>query len=131
MVGAGVMVAQSITGPPAGTVSLMYVTGIPSRPGGDPNHVRDVVSASLNLTKHTKDAEKLDAAGAATRHLFLWIDPLTRADIGRALREGVPIVAPLSIRISQLWLGLPDGTDVRVLRWAPDASWQLVRAPQF
>lgn len=126
MAAAGVMIASSVAGPPPGTVMFTYPFGTQTRPVGDPNHITTVVTASLALAKHVKDAEKLDASGLAVRHLFLWVDPLTRIDIGRALDEGWPTTDPVvDPRITQLWLGLPGSDQVNVLRWSTGMGWQI------
>jgi hypothetical protein len=125
MATAGVMIASSVTGPPPGMVMFGYATGIPSRPTGDPDHVGAAVTMALALPKHIKDAEKLDASGADVRHLFLWVDPLTRLDIGRALGDGVPTAEPVvDPRITEIWLGLPAGNGVEVLRWSEGDGWR-------
>ena len=130
MATAGVMTASSVTGPPPGTVMFGYATGMPSRPAGDPNHISTAVTTALALPKHIKDAEKLDASGAAVRHLFLWVDPLTRLDIGRALGDGVPTADPVvDPRITEIWLGRPAGTAVEVLRWSKGAGWRYAQVP--
>ncbi len=107
---AGVMIASAVTGPPGGTVRFAYASGLPSRPAGDPNHIAAAVTGALALPKHIDDAAKLAASGVPDRHLFLWVDPLTRPDIGRALNDGIPSVYPsVDTRITGVWLGLPAG----------------------
>lgn len=124
MASAGVLTAAAVSGPPGGHVSLAYVSGIPSRTAGDPNHVSIAVTDALRLPRHIADAEKLAASGATVRHLFLWVDPLTRLDIGRALADGTPTLAPIvDPRITDLWLGLPNESGVDVLRWSHTEGW--------
>jgi hypothetical protein len=121
----GVMMASSVTGPPPGLVMFRYATGIPSRPAGDPNHVSTAVTMALALPKHIKDAEKLDTSGVDVRHLFLWVDSLTRLDIRHALDDGVPTSDPVvDPRITEIWLGPPAGNDLEVLRWSEGDGWR-------
>lgn len=76
---------------------------------------------ALALPKHVKDAEKLDASGASSRHLFLWVDPLTRLDIGRALGRGVPTAEPVvDPRITEIWLA---GVTARARTRRPARRW--------
>jgi hypothetical protein len=125
MAAAGVMIASSVTGPAAGTVMFGYATGGPSRPAGDPNHITTAVTEALAQPGHVGDAEKLDASGAVVRHLFLWVDPLTRLDIARALADGIPTARPtVDPRVSEIWLGLPDNAAVDVLRWSHGSAWR-------
>jgi len=125
MTAAGVIIASAVAGPPAGIVSFAYVSDIESRPAGDPNHITTALTQALTLPRHIADAEKLAASGAAVRHLFVWVDPLTRLDIGRALTEGLPTVAPVvDPRITDVWLGLPDESGVDVLRWSAADGWR-------
>jgi hypothetical protein len=125
MVAAGVMIASAVAGPPGGMVSFGYVSDIPSRPAGDPNHIVTAVTDTLTLSRHIADAERLAASGVAVRHLFLWVDPPTRLDLGRAPAEGLPTVAPtVDPRITDVWLGLPDESGFDVLRWSVADGWR-------
>lgn len=125
IVDAGVMIASTTMGPPAGTVSFFYTSTIPSRPYGDPNHIAAAVSETLAHRRHVADAEKLDASGASVRHLFLWVDSLTRLDIGRALTDGMPSAAPtVDPRITDVWLGLPDTAAATIASWSPAHGWR-------
>lgn len=128
IVGAGVIIASVIAGPPAGMISFGYASDIPCRPASDPNHITTAVSDALALPRHMADAEKLAASGVAVRHLFLWVDPLTRLDIGRALTLGTPTAPPaVDPRITAVWLGLPNESGVSVLRWSAAEGWRYAR----
>jgi hypothetical protein len=125
MARAGVIIASAVAGPPAGMISLGYASATPSRPADDPNHVTNAVTNALTLPRHRADAEKLAASGLAVRHLYLWVDPLTRLDMIRALAQGTPTAAPaVDSRITDVWLGLPDESGVGVLRWSAAEGWR-------
>ncbi|MFY1696083.1 hypothetical protein [Solwaraspora sp. WMMA2101] len=127
---AGVMIASVVPGPPAGEVALAYLSGMPSRPAGDPNHIAKTLTEALTLPRHVGDAAKLNRSGATDRHLFMWVDPVTRLDISRALGEGIPTVDPIvDPRITEVWLGLPTGDHVDVLRWSSTAGWRYAQVP--
>lgn len=122
---AGVMIASAVSGPPAGLVSLVYASGFPTRPAGDPNHVSRALTEVLELERHQKDAAKLDQSGVPVRHLFLWIDMASRWDVVRAFGEGVPTTDPrVDERITWVWLAVPTENGADVLRWSAQAGWR-------
>jgi hypothetical protein len=122
---AGVMIASAISGPPAGLVSLCYASGLTTRPAGDPNHVSRALTEILTLERHQKDAAKLDHSGVPVRHLFLWVDVMSRLDVARAFGEGVPTLAPrVDVRITTVWLAVPTENGAEVLRWSAPVGWR-------
>ena len=122
---AGVMIASAISGPPAGLVSLCYPSCFPPRPAGDPDHVSRALTEVLALERHQKDAAKLDRSGVPVRHLFLWVDVMSRLDVVHALSEGVPTLAPrVDGRITEVWLAVPTENGAEVLRWSAPIGWR-------
>ncbi|MFI5861773.1 hypothetical protein [Streptomyces sp. NPDC051546] len=122
---AGVMRASIVPGLPAGTVSLAYVSDVPTRPAGDPNHVTRALTEVLALERHQKDAAKLDRSGVPVRHLFLWVDMASRWDVVRAFDEGTPTIDPrVDERITWVWLAVPTENGADVLRWTAGTGWR-------
>ncbi|WP_327074399.1 hypothetical protein OG196_31650 [Kitasatospora purpeofusca] len=122
---AGVLIASGVPGGPAGMVSLAYVSDVPRRLAGDPDHVSRALTEVLALERHQKDAAKLDRSGASVRHLFLWVDLQSRIDVVRAFEEGVPTAAPeVDRRITTVWLAVRVTEGVNVLRWSKSGGWR-------
>jgi hypothetical protein len=125
MVRGGVVQAEAVPGPPAGLVSFGYYTYGKPRPAGDPNHIASALTDILALDRHRKDAAKLAASGASERHLFMWVHPLSRFDVVRPVADAVPTQAPtVDSRITTIWLAIPAGETVELLRWSASASWR-------
>lgn len=121
---AGVMIARVVSGPPAGLVSLSYVSAVPTRTAGDPDHVSRALTQVVGLERHQKDAAKLDRSGVSVRHLFLWVDPASGWDVVRAFDEGVPAAAStVDDRITWVWLAVPTERGAQVLRWSALSGW--------
>ncbi|MDL2081977.1 hypothetical protein QNN03_36685 [Streptomyces sp. GXMU-J15] len=121
---AGVLQASAVSGPPAGSVHLVYQAPFPSRPAGDPNHISTALTEALKDEKHQGDAAKLDRSGVPVRHLFFWVDAMSRLDVARAFDEGVPTAAPdVDERITWVWLALHTETGADVLRWSARSGW--------
>ncbi len=122
---AGVLTASTVSGPPAGSVSLAYASGVPARPAGDPNHVSRALTEVLELERHQEDAAKLDRSNVPVRHLFLWVDVESRLDVVRAFDEGMPTIDPkVDERITWVWLAVPTENGADVLRWTAGAGWR-------
>jgi len=124
MVRGGMVQAEAVPGPPAGLVSFGYYTNGKPRPAGDPNHIASALTDILALDRHRKDAAKLATSGASARHLFMWVD-LSRFDVVRAFDDGVPTSAPtVDSQITTIWLAIPKGETVELLRWSASAGWR-------
>ncbi|RSN99942.1 hypothetical protein DMH26_17620 [Streptomyces sp. WAC 05379] len=122
---AGVMIAQVVSGPPAGLVSLAFASAVPPRAAGDPDHISRALTEVLALERHQKDAAKLERSLVPVRHLFFWIDLTSRLDVVRAFEEGVPTAAPtVDDRITWVWLAVPTEDGADVLRWSAACGWR-------
>lgn len=122
---AGVMIAQAVSGAPAGTVSLGYASAFPSRTAGDPDHISRELTRMLALERHQKDADKLERALAPVTHLFFWVDLASRLDVARAFDEGVPTATPrVDERITWVWLAVAAENGADVLRWSAASGWR-------
>ncbi|MFE7622535.1 hypothetical protein [Streptomyces sp. NPDC057509] len=122
---AGVLQASAVSGPPAGSVHLAYASDLLPRPAGDPNHISTALTEALTLERHQKDAAKLDRSGVPVRHLFLWVDVMSRLDVARAFDEGTPTAAPdVDERITWVWLALHTENGADVFRWSAEHGWR-------
>jgi hypothetical protein len=104
----------------AGLVTIARTASAVPRPPNDPNHVVTAIDEVL-LTRHRADVEKLLRAQARERHLFMWVSPMTRLDVARAMDQGIPTRSPnLPAGITDLWVADRGGP---ALHWSADSKW--------
>jgi hypothetical protein len=104
----------------AGFVTIARMVSAVPRPPADPNHVVTAIDEVL-LTRHRGDVEKLLRAQARERHLFMWVSPMTRLDVARAMDAGIPTRPPnLPAGITDLWVADRGGP---VLHWSTGSGW--------
>jgi hypothetical protein len=107
------------TGQP-GLVSIAWLAELKPRPAKDPNHLVTAVDEAL-VTRHRGDVDKLMRAQVRERHLFMWVSPMTRLDVLRAMGEGIPTQPPdLPTGITDLWVGADDQP---TLHWSAPLGW--------
>jgi hypothetical protein len=104
----------------AGLVTIARMVSVVPRPPDDPNHVVTAIDEVL-LTRHRADVDKLLRADARERHLFMWVSPMTRLDVARAMDAGIPTRSPdLPAGITDLWVADRSGP---ALHWSADSGW--------
>jgi hypothetical protein len=104
----------------AGLVTIARMVSAVPRPPDDPNHVVTAIDGVL-LTRHRADVEKLLRAQARELHLLIWVSPMTRLDVARAMDQGIPTHPPnLPAGITDLWVADRGG---RALHWSAASGW--------